>query len=144
MHIIEPSPQTLTLEWTRAPSGQRVRAARRLWWCVAPPPGSPPPAGRSPQPHPSGGAGASPHQLLLSPGAPSLPPFIKMFRFNFGTTSSSSATKKVPMNRVVVGTAPSPNLAISQSRVDSLANAGHRPGGGQVGTPDTLHLTPDT
>merc|ERR1719442_128884 len=45
-------------------------------------------------------------------------------RFSFGTTNSSAAgPKKVPMNRVVVGTAPSPNLTVSQARIGSLANA---------------------
>jgi microtubule-associated protein tau len=54
-------------------------------------------------------------------------------RFNFGTTNTSATgPKKVPMNRVVVGTAPSPNLTVSQARIGSLANASHKPGGGQV------------
>jgi len=54
-------------------------------------------------------------------------------RFNFGTTNTSATgPKKVPMNRVVVGTAPSPNLTVSQARIGSLSNASHKPGGGQV------------
>jgi len=54
-------------------------------------------------------------------------------RFSFGTTNTSAnGPKKVPMNRVVVGTAPSPNLTVSQARIGSLANASHKPGGGQV------------
>lgn len=54
-------------------------------------------------------------------------------RFNLVSSASSPlGTKKVPMNKVVVGTAPSPNLAITQSRVGSLSNAHHVPGGGQV------------
>ena len=43
----------------------------------------------------------------------------------------------VPMNRIVVGTAPSPNLWGVQPKIGSLANASHRPGGGQVN--QTLH-----
>ena len=38
----------------------------------------------------------------------------------------------VPMNKVVVGTTPSPNLRKTSSKIGSLANSGHRPGGGQV------------
>ena len=41
------------------------------------------------------------------------------------------------MNRVVVGTAPSPNLWNTRARVGSLANSAHRPGGGQVGAGGT-------
>jgi len=40
--------------------------------------------------------------------------------------------KKVPMNKIVVGSAPSPNLMSAQSRIGSLANTQHRPGGGNV------------
>lgn len=53
-------------------------------------------------------------------------------RFNLATSSPSTTVRKVSMNKVVVGTAPSPNLNVSQSRIGSLANAHHRPGGGQV------------
>ena len=35
------------------------------------------------------------------------------------------------MNKVVVGVSPSPNLR-KTSKIGSLANASHRPGGGQV------------
>ena len=38
----------------------------------------------------------------------------------------------VPMNKIVVGTTPSPNLRKTSSKIGSLANSGHRPGGGQV------------
>ena len=36
------------------------------------------------------------------------------------------------MNKIVVGTTPSPNLRKTSSKIGSLANSGHRPGGGQV------------
>ena len=49
----------------------------------------------------------------------------------------SSLSSPVPMNRIVVGTAPSPNLWGVQPKIGSLANASHRPGGGQVN--QTLH-----
>ena len=32
----------------------------------------------------------------------------------------------VPMNKIVVGNAPSPNLASAQSRIGSLSNTQHR------------------
>jgi len=55
------------------------------------------------------------------------PPFT-----TFSTPPSSSESKKVPMNKVVVGHTPSPNLKKVQSKVGSLANTSHRPGGGQI------------
>ena len=36
------------------------------------------------------------------------------------------------MNKVVVGVSPSPNLRKTSSKIGSLANAAHQPGGGQV------------
>lgn len=53
-------------------------------------------------------------------------------RFSLSGSSAAAGPKKVPMNRVVVGTAPSPNLSVTHSRIGSLANTSHRPGGGQV------------
>ena len=38
----------------------------------------------------------------------------------------------VPMNKIVVGTTPSPNLRKTSSKIGSLANSSHTPGGGQV------------
>ena len=38
----------------------------------------------------------------------------------------------VPMNRIKVGMTSSPNLKKVQSKVGSLANANHRPGGGEI------------
>ncbi|XP_014258992.1 microtubule-associated protein 4-like isoform X2 [Cimex lectularius] len=39
---------------------------------------------------------------------------------------------KVPMNKVQVGAAPSPNLKCVKSKIGSLENAKHRPGGGNI------------
>jgi len=50
----------------------------------------------------------------------------------FSSPPSSSESKKVPMNKVVVGYTPSPNLKKIHSKVGSLSNTTHRPGGGQV------------
>ena len=36
------------------------------------------------------------------------------------------------MNKIVVGMSPSPNLRKTSSKIGSLANSAHRPGGGQV------------
>ena len=36
------------------------------------------------------------------------------------------------MNKIVVGVAPSPNLRKTSSKIGSLANSNHKPGGGQV------------
>jgi len=36
------------------------------------------------------------------------------------------------MNKVQVGSAPSPNLKVVRSKVGSLQNTSHKPGGGQV------------
>lgn len=38
----------------------------------------------------------------------------------------------LPMNKVQVGSAPSPNLKVVRSKVGSLQNTSHKPGGGQV------------
>uniref|UniRef100_U5ETT6 Microtubule-associated protein n=1 Tax=Corethrella appendiculata TaxID=1370023 RepID=U5ETT6_9DIPT len=40
--------------------------------------------------------------------------------------------KKVPMNKVQVGFTPSPNLKQVKSRIGSLENATHKPGGGNI------------
>ncbi|XP_021708278.1 microtubule-associated protein tau isoform X5 [Aedes aegypti] len=40
--------------------------------------------------------------------------------------------KKVPMNKIQVGAAPSPNLKVVRSKIGSLENATHKPGGGHV------------
>lgn len=36
------------------------------------------------------------------------------------------------MNKIQVGAAPSPNLKVVKSKIGSLANASHKPGGGNV------------
>ena len=58
------------------------------------------------------------------------------------TSSTTSSILAVPMNRVVVGTAPSPNLWSIQPKVGSLDNAHHRPGGGKVTTLGVIPATP--
>jgi len=40
--------------------------------------------------------------------------------------------KKVPMNKIQVGAAPSPNLKTVKSKIGSLQNATHKPGGGNI------------
>lgn len=60
--------------------------------------------------------------------ASSRPPFT-----SFSTTPSTpGAVKKVSMNKIVVGVSPSPNLRKTSSKIGSLTNSSHRPGGGQV------------
>lgn len=45
---------------------------------------------------------------------------------------STSSPQKISMNKVQVGFAPSPNLKAAKSKIGSLANATHKPGGGNV------------
>ncbi|RZB38919.1 microtubule-associated protein tau [Asbolus verrucosus] len=51
-----------------------------------------------------------------------------------GTTEkkSNSCQHEVPMNKVQVGSAPSPNLKVVRSKIGSLDNASYKPGGGKV------------
>ncbi|KAF6206462.1 hypothetical protein GE061_017695, partial [Apolygus lucorum] len=46
--------------------------------------------------------------------------------------SGTSERIKLPMNKVQVGAAPSPNLKVVKSKIGSLENAKHKPGGGQI------------
>lgn len=39
---------------------------------------------------------------------------------------------EVPMNKIQVGAAPSPNLKTVRSKIGSLENASYKPGGGKV------------
>uniref|UniRef100_A0A8W7PMA9 Microtubule-associated protein n=1 Tax=Anopheles coluzzii TaxID=1518534 RepID=A0A8W7PMA9_ANOCL len=48
------------------------------------------------------------------------------------TPSDQPLIKKVPMNKIQVGGAPSPNLKVVKSKIGSLENASHKPGGGNV------------
>ncbi|XP_048524547.1 microtubule-associated protein tau isoform X2 [Dendroctonus ponderosae] len=48
------------------------------------------------------------------------------------TTPGSTEKKKVPMNKIQVGSAPSPNLKVVKSKIGSLDNAHYKPGGGKV------------
>lgn len=45
---------------------------------------------------------------------------------------SESSKAKVPMNKVQVGAAPSPNLKTVRSKIGSLDNASYKPGGGKI------------
>ncbi|XP_076258867.1 uncharacterized protein LOC143195518 [Rhynchophorus ferrugineus] len=62
------------------------------------------------------------------------------------TTPGSADKKKVPMNKVQVGAAPSPNLKVVKSKIGSLDNANYKPGGGRVKIEnkklDFKHATP--
>ncbi|CAH1972961.1 unnamed protein product [Acanthoscelides obtectus] len=66
----------------------------------------------------------------LSRGSKS--PSLKSPDSNATTPGSFSEKKKVPMNKVQVGSAPSPNLKVVKSKIGSLANASYKPGGGNV------------
>ncbi|XP_066152191.1 microtubule-associated protein tau isoform X3 [Euwallacea fornicatus] len=48
------------------------------------------------------------------------------------TTPGSAEKKKLPMNKIQVGTAPSPNIKVVKSKIGSLDNASYKPGGGRV------------
>jgi microtubule-associated protein tau len=47
-------------------------------------------------------------------------------------SKGSVMAQKVPMNKIQVGFAPSPNLKAARSKIGSLDNATHKPGGGNV------------
>ncbi|XP_055524959.1 uncharacterized protein LOC129718322 isoform X2 [Wyeomyia smithii] len=47
-------------------------------------------------------------------------------------TPTEPLIKKVPMNKIQVGATPSPNLKVVKSKIGSLQNATHKPGGGNV------------
>ncbi|XP_014469164.1 PREDICTED: serine/arginine repetitive matrix protein 2 [Dinoponera quadriceps] len=46
--------------------------------------------------------------------------------------STAQEKKKLPMNKIQVGAAPSPNLKTVRSKIGSLDNASYKPGGGKV------------
>ncbi|XP_046492176.1 microtubule-associated protein futsch isoform X1 [Neodiprion pinetum] len=46
--------------------------------------------------------------------------------------SASADKKKVPMNKIQVGAAPSPNLKTVRSKIGSLENTSYKPGGGKI------------
>ncbi|KAL2714880.1 serine/arginine repetitive matrix protein 2 isoform X1, partial [Vespula squamosa] len=48
------------------------------------------------------------------------------------SSTGSQEKKKVPMNKIQVGAAPSPNLKTVRSKIGSLENASYKPGGGKV------------
>eukprot|EP00092_Neocalanus_flemingeri_P046239 GFUD01051999.1.p1 GENE.GFUD01051999.1~~GFUD01051999.1.p1 ORF type:complete len:336 (+),score=78.87 GFUD01051999.1:75-1082(+) len=71
--------------------------------------------------------------IIRSPRSKSVPASIRPPFAPFSCAPSTpSSVKKVPMNKVVVGVSPSPNLRSTQSRIGSLSNTKHKPGGGQV------------
>uniref|UniRef100_A0A1B6DE49 Microtubule-associated protein n=1 Tax=Clastoptera arizonana TaxID=38151 RepID=A0A1B6DE49_9HEMI len=47
-------------------------------------------------------------------------------------TPSTAEKKKVPMNKIQVGAAPSPNIKTVRSKIGSLDNTSYKPGGGKV------------
>lgn len=47
-------------------------------------------------------------------------------------TPTEPLIKKIPMNKIQVGATPSPNLKVVRSKIGSLENATHKPGGGNV------------
>lgn len=47
-------------------------------------------------------------------------------------TPEPDTVKKIPMNKIQVGNAPSPNLKAVRSKIGSLDNATYKPGGGKV------------
>ncbi|XP_078038235.1 microtubule-associated protein tau isoform X2 [Augochlora pura] len=47
-------------------------------------------------------------------------------------SSTAGLEKKIPMNKVQVGAAPSPNLKTVRSKIGSLENTSYKPGGGKV------------
>lgn len=47
-------------------------------------------------------------------------------------SAAQQEKKKLPMNKVQVGSAPSPNLKTVRSKIGSLDNASYKPGGGKV------------
>jgi len=53
-------------------------------------------------------------------------------RSSSSPTSPTKAAQKLPMNKIQVGFAPSPNLKTVKSKIGSMDNATHKPGGGNV------------
>jgi hypothetical protein len=51
---------------------------------------------------------------------------------NSPSPSSSETTKRVPMNKIVLGKSTLPNLRNIKSKVGSMMNTNYKPGGGQV------------
>jgi len=70
--------------------------------------------------------------IIRTPRSKSVPAAPRPAFAPFSTTTPATPAKKVPMNKVVVGVSPSPNLRTTQSRIGSLSNTKHKPGGGQV------------
>uniref|UniRef100_T1JI61 Microtubule-associated protein n=1 Tax=Strigamia maritima TaxID=126957 RepID=T1JI61_STRMM len=69
----------------------------------------------------------SPVKQMASARTPLSPSGMK-----FNGKTPTLETKKLPMNKIVVGQAASPNLKQVKSKIGSMANMTHRPGGGAV------------
>ncbi|XP_028025544.1 microtubule-associated protein tau-like isoform X3 [Bombyx mandarina] len=89
------------------------------------------------------GSPSSPNKKIVNK-TPTKEKSSNSLRASLSRSSSKSATaktpeiptptekKKVPMNKVQVGNAPSPNLKAVKSKIGSLDNATYKPGGGKV------------
>ncbi|XP_050506439.1 microtubule-associated protein tau isoform X2 [Diabrotica virgifera virgifera] len=73
---------------------------------------------------------STPVARSLSRGSKS--PSLKSPDSNVTTPGSATEKKKLPMNKVQVGHAPSPNLKVVKSKIGSLGNTNYKPGGGNV------------
>jgi len=70
--------------------------------------------------------------IIRSPRSKSVPAAPRPAFSPFSVSTPTTPARKVPMNKIVVGVSPSPNLRTTQSRIGSLSNNKHKPGGGQV------------
>jgi len=84
------------------------------------------PIKRAPRPEQIQQKPAGPRRIPRSKSVPKQP------FASFSLYGAPSPAKKVSMNKVSVGNAPSPNLLSAQSRVNSLANHKYKPGGGNI------------
>ncbi|XP_074034014.1 microtubule-associated protein tau isoform X2 [Leptinotarsa decemlineata] len=73
---------------------------------------------------------STPVARSLSRGSKS--PSLKSPDSNVTTPGSATEKKKISMNKIQVGSAPSPNLKVVKSKIGSLENASYKPGGGKV------------
>ncbi|XP_072385702.1 uncharacterized protein [Diabrotica undecimpunctata] len=73
---------------------------------------------------------STPVARSLSRGSKS--PSLKSPDSNVTTPGSATDKKKLPMNKVQVGHAPSPNLKVIKSKIGSFENTNYKPGGGNV------------
>jgi len=111
-----------TTQSSTEPSRTRPATASRI------PRKTPPesPIKRIPRPEQTQQKSAGPRRIPRSKSVPKQP------FTSFSLSAAPTPSKKVPMNKVSVGHAPSPNLLSAQSRVNSLTNHKYKPGGGNV------------